>query len=598
MAGVDYLLPNGEKPSARSRDVAQTEKGDADTALNATNEGTASLDSSNTNGGNNSIPSEKVNQSEKVDLPQNLAGATAQASDPGQKKGLESKELAFEDGDLSDDSQDSVNLDTTITLDEGMEFLPSTRAASKKRAPKRIKQFGQFLRDIHFRFENLEQEVAKLRPQDPDQQGEPKMMEPPLPLPDPIPLPEASFKPKIIPSIQHMDWSAFKRLPSKPQPVKKSEFSDIDKEHEMNSAEQRTDQEYVIEILTEDPGIMQRRPMRRHTNKGSPPRDTSPASNLKSSGQMVTESSEIQTIPCPERIRIRSKPLLALIGKVTESSVSLDWDVPALVFLRPFKLFVSYESEFRKALSELEKKWEGQGEGHAPEDGSASENQHAAANKEIKPAAQAAEGANQSNTEPETEQTSTTETSEALQHLRLLLKVFDTDLKSTFELREKIKKSQPCAIAFGDLWHLFDYDQEIRTSDYRLQVYRVAKFTGGRDTLVKQLSSSQPAVPITCLEREISGGAFYIECFRYDFDGTQYGPVQENFAIRRYSGEKDITTLPVYPWSFDKDVPRTKELLARRGEKFVALSRSDELGHGAHRAYSGLDLGEHPEEVG
>ena len=178
---------------------------------------------------------------------------------------------------------------------------------------------------------------------------------------------------------------------------------------------------------------------------------------------------------------------------------------------------------------------------------------------------------------------------EALEHLRLLVEFLDTDLKSMFDLGEQIDSGQACPIAFGDLWHLYEHGQEVRTPEEKL-VFRVARFTGGRDLLTESLSE----VPSSCIEREESNGAFFVECYRYDFNGIQYGPVHKTFEIRRYEGLKDIRSLQVYPLWFDREYKKERARLIQRGEKFMALARVNET---AHRTYRGLSLDEHAEEV-
>ncbi|KAM0800054.1 P-loop containing nucleoside triphosphate hydrolase protein, partial [Usnea florida] len=167
----------------------------------------------------------------------------------------------------------------------------------------------------------------------------------------------------------------------------------------------------------------------------------------------------------------------------------------------------------------------------------------------------------------------------------------DNDLKSTFALRRQINSKENCPIAFSDLWHLYEHGQEVRTPGDQIQVFRVAKFTGGRDLLCE---SPPQDVPLSCIERQDSKGIFFVECYSYDFNGTQYGPVQTMFEIRRYEGLRDITSLQVYPLWFDPDHQNKRVQMLRRGDKFIALTRANRT---AHKSYHGLTLDEHAEEI-
>lgn len=112
--------------------------------------------------------------------------------------------------------------------------------------------------------------------------------------------------------------------------------------------------------------------------------------------------------------------------------------------------------------------------------------------------------------------------------------------------------------------------------------------------MCESIASGQVHVPESCIEREESNGAFFIECYRYDFNGTQYGPVHKLFEIRRYEGLRDIISLQVYPLWFDPDYRKEKARLVQRGDKFMELTRAKET---AHKSYRGLSLDDYAEEV-
>ena len=333
-------------------------------------------------------------------------------------------------------------------------------------------------------------------------------------------------------------------------------------------------------------------------------------------------------------MRIDSRLLLAIIQKSIPLALRQQFpEEESIVFLRPFKLFVLYEEKFRENLRDLERKWECTDEsssGHLTVAGSAEMRNRTGQVADGETAAKNAFNArvrstdiidsepigtqepllrgsgttdSASNLENTTKaelpeiKMGETESREALGCLRLLIEFLDTYLKSTLELRREIKLGRARSIAFEDLWHLYDYGQEIRAPSERLQVYRVTAFTGGRDSLSSQedsFSGESRHRHDRHIDRDSSNGEFSLECYSYSSNGKSYGPIRKSFVIRRLKGIRDIDSLAAYPWSLDKRYCADKSSLRHRGEKFIDLSCLERV---AHRSYSGLSLDEHAEEL-
>jgi hypothetical protein len=171
-------------------------------------------------------------------------------------------------------------------------------------------------------------------------------------------------------------------------------------------------------------------------------------------------------------------------------------------------------------------------------------------------------------------------------------------LKHLFETRRQIQEQTLPSIAYNDLWLLFEYGQDVKSSDSKLQVYRVLRWTGGREILAKHglyaELQARAIVDAQSVQRaDIRNNAFAVECVSFEFDGEQYGPMQKTFLIRKYDGEKPITSLPIHPLAFSPDRDLIRERLIERGNFYLQLSRVNEA---AHRHYSGLTLDEPHEE--
>ena len=84
---------------------------------------------------------------------------------------------------------------------------------------------------------------------------------------------------------------------------------------------------------------------------------------------------------------------------------------------------------------------------------------------------------------------------------------------------------------------------------------------------------------------------FIVDCVRYDFNGDNFGPVQDNISIKEYDDYRKVTDLDVYPIDFAENAALLKDTLVKRGRQFAAHREFK------HKRYSGLSLGEVQEEV-
>ena len=499
------------------------------------------------------------------------------------------------------DSPDTDDSGDESDEEDSVVYTAERQNHYRKRAKKCIKDFDPYFRSVEYRMNFFEQELKKLRGDDSKAKAKPQV----------IVDTTGAASSEIVQSIRRMTWADFKpserpqearefsqrftwdRLKVRPNPQEELESKSTnlsrDQQHGTPSATTKH-QHHVLEVLIEDPGVSKRRRVREHTDDRNITKPSSRSAKTYQKSDTVISQTSIPTLQCPERVRICSKFLLDTLHQlVVPDRLFFFKNISHMVFLRPFKLFVLYEVEIRVALKDLEKRWQTKGQTTANE-------QMIGRNKEQKSKSNDAENQKDDTTATDVSLAPVVkrDTFEALEHLRLLVEFLDNDLKSTFILRKQINAKEDCPIAFSDLWHLYEHGQEVRTPNNHMQVFKIARFTGGRDLLTELLPSDAGEVPSSCIERQESKGAFFVECYSYDFNGTQYGPVRTMFEIRRYEGLRNITSLPVYPLWFDSDHQKERIRLARRGEKFMALARIDRT---AHKSYRGLSLDEDAEEV-
>ena len=184
-----------------------------------------------------------------------------------------------------------------------------------------------------------------------------------------------------------------------------------------------------------------------------------------------------------------------------------------------------------------------------------------------------------------------------LQSWRTMIAVMDSDLRPKMELCSKIRNQTLKEIAYEDLGYLFKPgDVVLASQDQRLQALAVLATTGGRrllDLRVRQTNGEDE--PESFFHTSGGHSPFVVDCFYYDFDGTNFGAILRSITIPKYEGKTPVNLLAVYPESLsgraDEDV---KTILAERGRKFVQLCSTSTV---AHRTYTGRTLDDPPEEV-
>lgn len=182
---------------------------------------------------------------------------------------------------------------------------------------------------------------------------------------------------------------------------------------------------------------------------------------------------------------------------------------------------------------------------------------------------------------------------DARDHLQLLVNMIDSHLGSLLALRNAIRDRAVSKIRFEHLWHLFQPGDLVVTSRQPHQAYRVIHVSGGRplltttdiaredkDTEAGQIFHRQSQVP-----------PFNIDCVKIDFDGDNFGPVQDTVSILEYEEDRMITKLEVYPMNYAEKGQELATVLLDRGRRFA------EYRNFKHKRYEGLSLGEPPEEV-
>jgi hypothetical protein len=310
--------------------------------------------------------------------------------------------------------------------------------------------------------------------------------------------------------------------------------------------------ESVIEVLIEKP----------HTNS----RRMSLALSLGGkSGSMGFSTDSADTTRPIERIRIRSPHVISALQQVSEQTFN---DPSCLTILRPFKILLLYEGPIKEYLADLEHK-----------------------SRETMIQFADLDDAKSSQTLPSQE--------EAISHLRCLVDFMKDDMGHIFAQHRRLRSNDAETIAFADLWHLFAAGDLATTNDqdnpqiYRVSITPASDLFSNRRPIKKQVEkkygdASQRAETVYTEE---SVSTLFVDCFNFDFNGHDFGPVEARFALMFYEGEKRITDLPLHPLRFRRDAETLKSRMLTRGMKFRDLCDI------AHREYNGLSEAEPKEQV-
>ena len=185
-----------------------------------------------------------------------------------------------------------------------------------------------------------------------------------------------------------------------------------------------------------------------------------------------------------------------------------------------------------------------------------------------------------------------------LESWKTLIALMDSDLRPKIELCSRIRNKTLKEIAYEDLCYLFKPgDVVLASQDQRLQALAVLAISGGRkllhDAPVRRPSGD--VEPVSFFHTSGGSSPFIVDCFFYDFNGTDFGAILRSITIPKYEGKTHVNSLAVFPESLsgigDRDL---KMDLAKRGRKFVQLCSLSAV---AHRSYIGRTLDDPTEDV-
>lgn len=329
------------------------------------------------------------------------------------------------------------------------------------------------------------------------------------------------------------------------------------------------------------------------------------SSPLRSNMQnnLFEKASLPQTVPL--RLRVRSRPLLGVLEKMTNYTLLKNDGQQSLVFRYPYKSIIPLAPRIRQLLWQMSKRYS-QGESKNTDEFSD------APGEQLRRIAEASEDDKATRTSHEKDESvSNSDTfsdltsqgvlthgslmthTEAnngnepvspdidekvlLEHLRLFVDFLDDDLRPQMELSLQVDAGSLTHIAFADLWYLFALGQEVVSYDEHEQVFRVISYNHAPSSTVGGAEKPHDASVLR----------FVVSCIYFDFDGDQYGPIKRTFTIPEYEGTKSVTNLPLFPLVCYPHHDSVRALLVTRGNLFINITRQRPA---ANWIYSGPTL--------
>nr|RBQ94390.1 hypothetical protein FVER53263_09902 [Fusarium verticillioides] len=256
----------------------------------------------------------------------------------------------------------------------------------------------------------------------------------------------------------------------------------------------------------------------------------------------------------PERLRIRSRPLMSHLEKLTATSVlsrvgehDLDGNkvYSGMVFLRPFKFFIKHEAAIKKSVADIEAKVKKE----EKEDSKRSSVKKTTGKKEF--------DLNQRQFDAK----------DLLEDLKLLVMFLDTDLRPTFDLRQQIRDGTAVEIEYADLRHLFERGDLVVAKGNPAYARIVVNVAGGREPLISRANKAeeQHSTPVN---------GFVVDCISLGSNGSSFVPKIERFSIRKFHGLQPISSLLLYPLKFDPDADTLRDRFLEGGRNFSQVASS------------------------
>lgn len=248
--------------------------------------------------------------------------------------------------------------------------------------------------------------------------------------------------------------------------------------------------------------------------------------------------------PLPERIRINSKPIIENLCKIHGKDLSAQNQSRAsVVMLRPFRMLSMYAQDIRELCARLA--GEASLESSIPVSDSATEMKSSVKISTIKDQEPASTEDTDAASATRKSAPNPAEKVEIVEHLDCLREFIDSYISKKMEYLNSTRCEN---IVFSDIWYLFKPGTLVISSNGK-QAYRVASLRSKCHKGMDRWPSYRD-FGLSKRDKYESRDDLTIKCIFIHFDGRNLGPVVKTFSIGKFDGEKDVTSLDIYPLRF------------------------------------------------
>ncbi|KAL1854921.1 hypothetical protein Daus18300_011241 [Diaporthe australafricana] len=315
-----------------------------------------------------------------------------------------------------------------------------------------------------------------------------------------------------------------------------------------------------------------------------------------------------------ERVRINSAFILASLAKITGEK----WADKPHTFLKPFKTFVHHHRKMEEELQQMEAKMDTMSH-ETPAAGNPDSNDKEGHASSIAVEKTTVAGQIPGETDHANPSGGLVDAKERPQHdipvpvkapaqkayedMKCYIDFVKTELLPVYTMYDNVDSSKPTKVRYHDLWSVFrsgelaiqrpidksDNDRDESKFDGSQQGTKGAHTATaepmlGRVFWIKH-TNPDPDWEVDDLAETGTGGRLHrdrnadepelatttVGFYYIDHDGDEYGSVHKYFALNQFNGQKDVTSLPVYPLRFSKNQDRILRDLRARGEKFQTI---------------------------
>ena len=367
---------------------------------------------------------------------------------------------------------------------------------------------------------------------------------------------------------------------------------------------------YAVEVLMAGSNLKEEIRQEQMIRKSEAKIDNTPKirETLAGKAQFSSQASE----QWAHRIRINSLPILSLLAKASGETFADEIQT----FFRPFFFLRSFHSNLKEELRELESRW-GQTKCESPsvevkkEEAleSAEVSQDPApkgqiftifkSNVDESKAADVVLSAIENSELFEQEQpiahndtsngSSLTDSMEALRDLQCYIKFMDAEI---IPLEKQFEGTSCRKVRYDDLAYLFSPEDEVFAPvacEISASGFSKPPLVSRYQTLWRLYAINTPEFQYSDLEDDSYSknfdekeegqvkekaweptmyNHFAVWCYYIDFDGKSFGAVRHVHRIRSFEGERDITSLPCYPFRFVENHQDYRRKLRELGEKY------------------------------